>query len=477
MLLGTGGHLVYYGPTHHAPAVLALSPVMLARNQESLSYDNPGDFIIDCLGLNDEDEKVQKQPNGDNEEETVPLVNETTDQPQAASPIEEQRVPSHTKNGTDKRNEHMKQLVEYFQTTEAYSLLLQQLSHLIHVHDRVSMPRNGRQYTMVSQSSGEKEIEIPSAFNASNDMTKDKLVSRLHRSYPTLFWDQVSVLYARRLAAFGPDRNTIIIHCIQIFVISIIISGAFSYQVSSSLELPYQVTMILSMITLYAMILQYLHILPIYLIERSTLITDSLSGYISNYRYIMSCMLTEIPIACIQCSILLIGMYSIHSFNPDIVYKQFNIICLLIGVISFQSLLTICCIITDSLEFAYSITFMVLSSGTIFGGFLIRYEKIIIPFQFIYFTAINAITQRALITNDLSCCYMTITCNAYMNDVSSTTSSNSSSTYECPSSLQYTGDGSDSGNLGQAYLTVSIIYIHDTTFKYESLSFTLSLAL
>ncbi len=48
MLLGTGGHLIYSGPTGAAAGLLSCCP---AVKLSPSSYDNVGDFIIDILGL------------------------------------------------------------------------------------------------------------------------------------------------------------------------------------------------------------------------------------------------------------------------------------------------------------------------------------------------------------------------------------------------------------------------------------------
>jgi energy-coupling factor transporter ATP-binding protein EcfA2 len=48
LLLGTGGYLVYYGPSASAASILASSPIV---DTALFNTENPGDFIIDILGL------------------------------------------------------------------------------------------------------------------------------------------------------------------------------------------------------------------------------------------------------------------------------------------------------------------------------------------------------------------------------------------------------------------------------------------
>jgi energy-coupling factor transporter ATP-binding protein EcfA2 len=60
LLLGTGGYLVYYGPSASAASILASSPIV---DTAFFNTENPGDFIIDILGLaSDEVEIVSSIP-------------------------------------------------------------------------------------------------------------------------------------------------------------------------------------------------------------------------------------------------------------------------------------------------------------------------------------------------------------------------------------------------------------------------------
>jgi hypothetical protein len=109
----------------------------------------------------------------------------------------------------------------------------------------------------------------------------------------------------------------------------------------------------------------------------------------------------------------------------------------------------------------------------LFGGLLVRLAKIPLLFKPFYFGSVIAVTQRALIANDLECCYMTSTCNSIAASIQANTQApdqpqgfqsslniagqNSSSlllSSFCPPGLAFSGDGSDEGNLGRLYLQV-----------------------
>lgn len=63
--------------------------------------------------------------------------------------------------------------------------------------------------------------------------------------------------------------------------------------------------------------------------------------------------------------------------------------------------------------------FMFSCSGTLFNGIMVRLSKIPTIFRFVYYLSVTAITQRALIVNDMQCCYLTVTCNQISRDMQS----------------------------------------------------------
>jgi hypothetical protein len=138
---------------------------------------------------------------------------------------------------------------------------------------------------------------------------------------------------------------------------------------------------------------------------------------------------------------------------------------------------------------------------------MLRFNKIPAIFRVFYFISVTAVTQRAIIVNDMQCCYLTATCNSLTAELTASSSSSSdpiprgndqssppinsflqlSSTRQmtpfypsayhqyveesrrllnasdfinylkdessyCPPGIQLTGDGSDEGNLGRLYL-------------------------
>ena len=466
--MGTGGKLVYYGPTAAVVDLFASSPLLQGVD---IKLDNPGDFIIDMLNLSD-------------------------------SGLDEQ-IPGESTQPT--HSDKSSALSEYFFSTDAYSELLQMLKSVVEVANSISSRRTNfitntgvdisspfrssdnrmslGHYSPLNQttddsSHGGAEIEmatfrrneavisihnhsLPPVWNYGNEEQNNGISSlgKFHygRRFPTTFLSQIIVIFGRRLYAFAPSVKTLSWLLVQMFTVSIVVSITFSYQTSTILETPYQVLMIISMISLYCMILQYLQLIPEYMAERQAIIQDSLSGYMSFTPYMIGAMLTEVPRAILHSVMLMSTVYVIHPLNPISIKRSFAFVCLMVGTTAFQGLISICATVTDYISVSYSIAFLILSAGTIFGGIMVPLEKIIPPFRFFYYTSVTAITQRALITNDMECCYLTATCNQidHEYDKSPATVYSNRTTSYCPPELEYTGDGSDIGNLGRAYLLVS----------------------
>ena len=307
------------------------------------------------------------------------------------------------------------------------------------------------------------------------------------------------VLFGRRLQAHAPSRTEVGLYLGQMIFTTTVVAVAFSYEVDSDIEKPYQILMLLFMVGTYAMILQYLVLIPEYLAERQVLFAERSSGVVSFGPYILSAMLAEIPRAAVQSGFLIAIVYRIHPLNPNFINKLFCVVCLTVGVCAWQSLICVCVVLTDSISVAYSLSFICLGCGGLFGGILVRLSKIPPIFRWLYYTSVTAVTQRALVVNDMQCCYLSATCNSIAQSLAASSAPGGPQGGEpdpnvddamgpprppedssgggfqaffqshqqitvanetvpltnfCPPGLQVTGDGSDSGNLGRLYLRV-----------------------
>eukprot|EP00301_Raphidiophrys_heterophryoidea_P000114 c10058_g2_i4.p1 GENE.c10058_g2_i4~~c10058_g2_i4.p1 ORF type:complete len:219 (-),score=45.45 c10058_g2_i4:29-685(-) len=130
--------------------------------------------------------------------------------------------------------------------------------------------------------------------------------------------------------------------------------------------------------------------------------------------------------------------------------------------------------VTDSMGVVYSLIFLVLGTGFLFGGLIIVESKIPKYFLWAYFVSIPAVTSRALVVNELYCCRLTLGCDNWDSTVNTplqkllqntpvnintaidliaqgtSPATLNQTTVACPSSLQQP----DAGNFGRAALSM-----------------------
>ncbi len=434
LLLGSGGYLLYYGRTSAAASHLAAAPCAF-RSLDN--YDNEADFIIDVLDsaetdVNNTDIEMSSSassPTRDDDNIELTLL------PSGARPVAE----AQDLLNTNSNKNYMIELNKHFVSSSHYSDLMESI-------------------------------------NGHNSNSNEVLLQRV----PVTPFNQIWLLFSRRVQLHLLPKNSvakdILYPLLEITFVTSIVTYAFSYPIDLSLELPYQTLMLFFMISTYAMILQYLILIPEYMLERKVLQREKTSGVVDYIPYIVSTMLTEMPRAVIQCILLVSLLYFIHpNLNPDPINIRFCYVCLMVGTCAWQSLICVISVITDDAGFAYTLSFLTLGSGTLFGGLMVRINKIPQFLKFIYYSSVVAVTQRTLVVNDLQCCYMTTNCfslyheftDEYKNQSDMGVASpprlmlaqNSSGILNpallmCPPGLQITGDGSDKGNLGRFYLRI-----------------------
>jgi hypothetical protein len=96
-------------------------------------------------------------------------------------------------------------------------------------------------------------------------------------------------------------------------------------------------------------------------------------------------------------------------------------------------------------------------SGTLFGGLLVSFPNIPETFRYVYYFSVTAVTQRALIVNDMDCCYLTVTCDTLENKEGFATSASTNTSSFC-------ANMAEEGNLGRYTLEVSLpLLVHSLT--------------
>jgi ABC-type multidrug transport system ATPase subunit len=286
-------------------------------------------------------------------------------------------------------------------------------------------------------------------------------------SAPTGWLSQLCILFARRLQMFRSSRKEMFLFVLQVVFIGFAIALAVSYQPDTDLEEPFQAVILLFLVSTYAMVIQFYVLVPEYLGERKLVKTERSSHVLSLGPYICSAMLTEVPRAIIESLFLMSVAYIIHPLNDKPINSLFAFVTLMVGVCAWQSMICLCSMLSDDRSIVYTICMFVLGTGALFGGLIVRIEKIPKIFRPFYHGSVVAVTQRALVVNDLLCCYLTSNCNAIAQEYgtravieeddthwqahSNMTAAASANGF-CPPELVFSGDGSDEGNLGRMYL-------------------------
>ena len=107
--------------------------------------------------------------------------------------------------------------------------------------------------------------------------------------------------------------------------------------------------------------------------------------------------------------------------NPDGVYGRLSLVLLAAGLASWQSVVAFSCAVSDDMAKAYSAIFFALGQAGLFGGLCITYSNLPLVFLPSYYSAIPALTFRALLMNDLFCCHVEASCATLATDFMNTT--------------------------------------------------------
>ena len=432
LLLLSNGKLVYLGNASKTVSFLEKCSA-LASSTEFMRKDNPGDFIIDCLGgklrtrvfQNQNCSTLQHQGNSntlrrsrryrrDNEQHVSNI--RIQDDDDTALLLTSSTRNSYISNGTHRS---IDQLVEEenSQDTNFLQDCMDEDNSMILVNHYITSNQRKTNIKAIQK-------EIIYAKNSAQ-------LAPIPPSIPYCnFWTQVEILYHRKCKT---DRFTLsswkhLWQWVYFLVVEGLIILAFSYPIRSIIEKSYQAYFLIVLTVAYGMILQYLNLVTIYVREQSSIMKDRMNGSISFAAYILTSIVLDSREAIFHSTVLLLEVYLFHPLNPDIRKIFFAYLCFIIGTCAFQAIIALCSIIADDVERANSILFMIFGGGTLFGGIFIGYMKIPIFLRWIYYISIPAITQRALLVNDLQCCYMSVECkdiwsniiNGAINDPSST---------------------------------------------------------
>lgn len=167
----------------------------------------------------------------------------------------------------------------------------------------------------------------------------------------------------------------------------------------------------------------------------------------SAWAQMLAQVMVDFPYALIMSAVALSAAYASHRLNPNSVNAAFATACLVIGLSAWQATTAFIFLAARCSRLAFLALFLLLAVSVLCNGQLIPIRSLPWVLQCGAYVLPPALLQRALVANDLQCCYLTLTCNALR--------LGHFSTPKCPAGLRFSGDGSDEGNLGRSFLEVS----------------------
>ena len=412
LLLGNG-RVLYSGPPSEAMGYFVAQP-QISLNPDL--YDNAGDFVIDALELVPSEMKSsriqangnsgsaagQSHSNGDGDEEKSERNEEETRESNETGPA----TPSDAEDATSRGwGLNARQGIQWalgklgirgfgyslltFDDEKPQGLILELGDQFVLSEHHLSIMEH-----IVSGSSVRGRDQPP---------LKDEI-----QTLST--FEQMWILFARRMHRLTLDPSSIVRSQFTIILTSCIISYAFSYEVDSKLKVPYQIFMVLLIISSYTFILDYLQLPTEYVEEWPLLKAEHTRGACSFVAYVLSCALSETPRGILHSLLTLTVCYIFNGLNLNTTNVVFGYVCLMTGVNAWQGVICMCSMITDKIDFIYMVIFLLLGGGTLFGGLLITVSNLPTVFKPIYYLSVTAVTQRALIVNDFLCCHLTYNC-------------------------------------------------------------------
>lgn len=178
---------------------------------------------------------------------------------------------------------------------------------------------------------------------------------------------------------------------------------------------------------------------------------EGLTEQSSEWAHQLSALLRDVLSATTMCLPVLLLVYAWHPLNPDFAHVAFAGVCFVTGACAWQSFVRLCTVLLAPRSLAcWAAVVLVLIVGTLLGsGLVMSLQEVPVMLSFVPYVSLSAMLQRALVINDLHCCYLSTTCATLAHEASSRADA-----FVCPGSLHFSGDGTDEGNLGRYYLQV-----------------------
>ncbi|KAK3268627.1 hypothetical protein CYMTET_22877 [Cymbomonas tetramitiformis] len=446
LLMEEGGRMAYLGPADTVVAFLSSVPDQPLKRED---YDNPGDFIIDVVGLDPESSELRalsapamsalgssKSLNGSSKSILVCKANSMQRISQTCSfsninpgsPDDLQEAPVSSREGAEMRMEGIsprgsvrsQSFHDHFLTSPEFTALHR------HVQEDISM----------------KSSRAPSCITG---------IGLFGRRKTELRWtQQCEILFARRVC-----QHTVLAFLLSLPVVIFVggmISFTFSYgdcsyddDCEDNFFQPYVSMAVLLCLSGYSFAIQYLTLVPEYYGERQVLHMERRAACISFAPYVFSAALTE-TVRAVVVAMVLIGLAnSFLELNTNETHFGFCCVVWCLGLNAWQAFVSMVCAMCAVENTVHTLMFISLGASYLFGGLLVVNSKIPPLFLSFYWTMPPALTSRALVINDLECCYLTSTCY----DFAAVQRSSGDEEVNCPEIFEVP---IEDGNLGRYWL-------------------------
>ena len=181
------------------------------------------------------------------------------------------------------------------------------------------------------------------------------------------------------------------------------------------------------------------------------------AGRVSEWARVLSTVLTDTSRALLICALVLSVLYSTYPLNPNQMNVAFGYVSFVVGMCAWQAFVRFVIALVEGhpLRSSTTVIVVVLVVGVLLSGLVPLQHASSLVVLSMRVAVLPALVIRALIVNDLYCCYMTTTCNALLLLQQTGSTEPTTTTVQCADALAFTGDGWDAGNLGRFYLQVS----------------------
>ncbi|KAL3930796.1 MAG: hypothetical protein SGPRY_001386, partial [Prymnesium sp.] len=332
LLLLTGGQLAYFGPASGAVGFF-----VSAGCGSIHPSDNPGDYLIDAIGLH------------------------------------------HEGSGRTSTRVDSSELPSRFMESEAYRLLQAELH------------------------------EPPDASGAGGSGARE------HRAYETTIWQQTWVLLARRGTRVA--ASACVLEVLQVMAVGIALSLAFAHSTTSEVfSKPIRDMEWLVCSVTYLFVQQYMSVLPELLEDRPILLKEHEGGTVRLSAYILYTNLADVPRAFCHVAVMFAIGYRWVGLNPVPPHMHFILATAWAGTSSFQALVCAVAFLTDKGGVVYTLLFMLVGIGSLFGGLMVTWSNIVPPLRWCYYAGLNSFTVRSIVlVNSLANPYYQYQCSELTN--------------------------------------------------------------